>query len=166
VISNKVYVPKYSSTVNDLSWATKGMVVSILNGDAIPVLQRRIFDAGFDKLVIIPLGANKVLLRTLDDSDVSILLSEAVEFFDNFYLKPVRWRKDMLIRERGAWVRIYGVPLHAWNYDFFKLCVMDCGRLLKIDDITMDRDRFDYARILLSTSSLEIINTEAQWGAI
>jgi len=58
-------------------------------------------------------------------------------------------------------VRIYGVPLHAWNIDFFKLCVFDCGRLLKIDDITMDRDRCDYARILLSTSSLEIINRKA-----
>lgn len=68
----------------------------------------------------------------------------------------------MLFRERGAWVKIYGVPLHAWNYDFFKLCVLDCGRLLKIDDITMDRDRFDYARILLSTFSLDIIKTEAQ----
>ena len=58
-------------------------------------------------------------------------------------------------------MRIYGVPLHAWNIDFFKLCVFDCGRLLKIDDITMDRDRCDYARILLSTSSLEIINRKA-----
>jgi len=54
------------------------------------------------------------------------------------------------------------VPLHAWNYDFFKLCVMDCGRLLRIDDITLERGHFDYARILLSTTSLEIINTQAQ----
>lgn len=77
VISNQVYVPKYSSSVNDLRWATKGMVVSVLNGEAIPVLQRRILDAGFDNLVLFPLDANKVLLRTLDDSEVSILLSEA-----------------------------------------------------------------------------------------
>jgi len=54
------------------------------------------------------------------------------------------------------------VPLHAWNYDFFKLCILDCGRLLRIDDITLECDRFDYARILLSTTSLEIINTQAQ----
>jgi len=66
-----------------------------------------------------------------------------------------------VFRERGAWVRIYGVPLHAWNYDFFKLCVYDCGRLLRIDDISLDRDRFDYARVLVSTSSLDIIRTEA-----
>jgi len=92
---------------------------------------------------------------------VSTLLNEAAEFFDNFFSKPVQWNKDTLIRERGAWVRVYGVPLHAWNIDFFKLCVLDCGRLLKVDDITSDRDRFDYARILLSTTSLEVIRTEA-----
>lgn len=30
----------------------------------------------------------------------------------------------MVVRERGAWVRIYGVPLQAWNLDFFQtLCL-------------------------------------------
>jgi len=157
----QVFVPKYSSTVKDLAWAVKGVVVSVLNGDAIPVLQRRIFDAGFVNLVIIPLGADKVFLRSLDDVDVTVALSEASEFFHNFFSKPVRWNKDTLVRERGAWVRIYGVPLHAWNFEFFKLCVYDCGRLLKVDDITLDRDRFDYARVLVSTSSLDIIKSVA-----
>jgi len=67
----------------------------------------------------------------------------------------------MVIRERGAWVHIYGVPLHAWNMEFFKLCVLDCGRLLSVDDCTLDRERLDYARVLVSSSSLEIINKEA-----
>jgi len=116
---------------------------------------------GFDNLAVIPLGADKVFLRSLDDADVSITLSEAADFFDHFFSKPVRWNKDTLVRERGAWLRIYGVPLHARNFDFFKLRVYDCGRLLRIDDITLDRDRFDYARILVSTSSLDIIKHEA-----
>jgi len=98
VVSNHVFVPKYSSSVNNLSWATKGVVVSVLNGELIPVLQRRIFDAGFDNLVIILLGADKVFLRSLDDSDVSILFSKAPDFFDNFFSKPVRWSKDLLVR--------------------------------------------------------------------
>jgi len=144
-----------------MSWASKGLVVSVLNGDAIPVLQRRIFDAGFVNLVMIPSGADKVLLCSLDEVDASTLLSEASDFFNNFFSKPVTWNKDTLVHERGAWVRIYGVPLHAWNYDFFKLCVYDCGRLLRIDDIALDRDQFDYARVLVSTSSLDIIKSEA-----
>ena len=46
--------------------------------------------------------------------------------------------------------------------DFFKLCVLECGRLLSVDDYTLDRERLDYARVLVSSSSsLEIINKEA-----
>ena len=162
VHGKQVFVPKYTSNVKDVASATKGLVVSVLNGDAISVLQRRIFDAGFEKLAIIPMGADKVFLSSLDDEEVSVILSEAAAFFNYFFSQPIRWNKETLIRERGAWVRIYGVPLHAWNIIFLKLCVIDCGRLLRVDDVTMDRDRFDYVRILRSTTSLEIINSAAQ----
>lgn len=59
-------------------------------------------------------------------------------------------------------MRIYGVPLQAWNLDFFKLCVYDCGQLLKVDDSTLEKIRFDYARVLVSTSSLDLINSDAK----
>jgi len=38
----QVFIPKYNSSVDDFNWASKGVVVSVLNGEAIPVLQRRI----------------------------------------------------------------------------------------------------------------------------
>ena len=81
----KGFIPKYNSKEHDVLWASRGMVAMVLNGEVIPVLQRRIFDAGFEKIDIIPLGADKVLLRTEDDSDVNVFLSEASEFFDNFF---------------------------------------------------------------------------------
>jgi hypothetical protein len=98
------------------------VVVSVLNGEAIPALQRRIYDAGFVSLDIIPLGADKVLVRTTDDRDVNFILSEAAKFFINFFSTPVKMNKDFLVRKKGVWLRIYGVPLHAWNMNFFKLC--------------------------------------------
>jgi hypothetical protein len=58
----------------------------------------------------------------------------------------------------GAWVRIYGIPIHAWNSELFKFAIFECGRFLRLDDSTVAKDRFDYARALLATLSLEIIN--------
>ena len=58
----KMFLPKYTSTKQDVLWARRGLVATVLNGEAIPELQRRIFDAGFEKLDSIPLGADKVLL--------------------------------------------------------------------------------------------------------
>jgi hypothetical protein len=74
VESGKMYVPKYTSTEQDVSWDCKGLVVTVLNGEAIPLLQCRIFDAGFEKLNIIPMGADKVLLRLEDEGDVAASL--------------------------------------------------------------------------------------------
>lgn len=85
------------------------------------MLQRQIFDAGFEKLVIIPLGVDKVLLRMEDDGDVGSIFNEASEFFYNFFSHPVKRNKDLVFREKAALVRIYGIPLHAWNLDFFQI---------------------------------------------
>jgi len=41
---------------------------------------------------------------------------------------------------------------------FFKLCILDCGIFLRSDSCSVDRDKFDYARILIATPSLEVIN--------
>jgi hypothetical protein len=62
--------------------------------------------------------------------------------------------------QRGAWVRIYGIPLHAWNDNFFKLCVMDYGRFLRSDGYTAAKERLDYARELLATPELAVIKKE------
>ena len=60
--------------------------------------------------------------------------------------------------ERGAWIRVYCIPAHAWNADFFKICASSCGRFVRVDECTSDRGRIDFARILISTTSLEILN--------
>jgi hypothetical protein len=69
-----------------------------------------------------------------------------------------KWSSKKLRYERGAWVRVYGTPAHAWNINFFKLCVSECGKFVRADDCTLDRGRIDYARVLITTTSLEVLN--------
>jgi hypothetical protein len=63
---------------------------------------------------------------------------------------------------RGAWLRVYGVPLHTWNEYFFKLCVLECGSFLRADNCSLARQRLDYARVLVSTLSFDVINMSEQ----
>ena len=42
VTAGKILVPKYTTKEQDVLWAHRGLVVTVLNGEAIPVLQRRI----------------------------------------------------------------------------------------------------------------------------
>jgi hypothetical protein len=111
-------VQTYRSNSDNLSWARKGVIATVLNGEALPVIQTRIAHAGFDDLDIIPLGADRVYIRCFSDSDAMKMIDEAREFFNLFFSQPTRWNKDIVNFQRGAWVRIYGIPIHAWNADF------------------------------------------------
>ncbi|MCH96522.1 sulfate transporter, partial [Trifolium medium] len=108
--------------MEDLKWARKGVVGTVVNGEAVPLVQERIEDDGFNNLDIIPLGADKVFFRSLSEEDVMLTINGARQFFDHFFSS------------------------------------IDCGRYLHTDSCSLDRDRFDYARVLIATSSLEVLN--------
>jgi hypothetical protein len=62
----------------------------------------------------------------------------------------------------GSVRRLYIIPLHAWNEEFFKLCVLDCGSFLCADSFTIDKVKLDYAIVLIATSAMEVIKGEAE----
>jgi len=131
-------------------------VASVINGEYIPLIQQRILDAGFENLDIIPMGADKVLLKSSNDIDVNSIIIGAADIFKSFFTSIHAWNNQCVKFERGVWVRLYGVPLQAWNANFFRLCAFDIGRIMWLDTCMVDRDCLDYARILLATPSLNI----------
>ncbi|PNX77214.1 putative sulfate transporter [Trifolium pratense] len=158
VKDSRCFMKCYRTKSDDVKWANNGVVATIRNGEAVPLVQDRIVDAGFNDLVLIPMGADKVFLRSLAGGDAMGTVDNAKEFFQLFFSNWVRWESDAQPYRRGAWVRLYGIPLHAWNEEFFKLCVLDCGRFLRTDCCSAEKDRLDFARVLIATPDLEIIN--------
>jgi hypothetical protein len=154
----KKLVRMYRTLDSDLQWARNGLVGTVSNGEAIPVIQRRVEDAGFRDVDIIPLGPDKVFIHSLSNVNILQVVVEAKQFFDLLFSNIVRWEKSTTDFQRGAWIRVYGLPVHAWRESCFKLCVFDCGRYLRTDECTLNRERFDYARVLVATSLLDIVN--------
>jgi len=74
-----------------------------------------------------------------------------------------KWSSKEVRYERGAWLRVYGVPVHAWNVSFFRLCVLGIGRFILADECTVNKARMDFARILVSTPQIEIVNKLAEF---
>jgi hypothetical protein len=157
---SRIFLRSYRSVSDDAAWAQRGVVATVANGDAVPVVRRRLQDAGFKELDILHLGGDRVLVRSPEGADVLKVFDQARDFFTLCFSHWVRWEKTVIPFQRGAWVRIYGIPLHAWNVNFFRLCVMDCGRFLRPDSYTVARDRLDYARVLISTSALAVVKKE------
>jgi hypothetical protein len=132
-------------------------VATVANGEVIPMVRRRIADAGITDVEVIHLGADRVFVRSKAGLDVVPMMESAREFFNVIFTHWAGWENKATPFQRGAWVRLYGIPLQAWNDSFFKLCVFDCGRFLRADSYTTEKDRLDFARVLITTSSLEVI---------
>jgi len=144
-------VKRYRSREEDVKWASRGVVGTVQYGESVPLIQNRVADAGFVDLDIIPFGADKVFMHSLSGVNVWDTVKEAKQFFDLIFSHLICWDKVMLPFQRGAWLRIYGITLHTWNECF---CVFDCGRSLRSDKSSLERERLDYARVLISTPCL------------
>ncbi|MCI58950.1 sulfate transporter, partial [Trifolium medium] len=55
----KVLLRSYRAKPDDVIWAQNGIVATFLDGEAVPVVQNIITDAGFNDVVLIPMGADK-----------------------------------------------------------------------------------------------------------
>ncbi|XP_045831171.1 uncharacterized protein LOC123922499 [Trifolium pratense] len=153
----RVFMRSYQTKSDDVKWARNCVVATVINGEAISVVQNRILDAGFKDLVLIPMGADRVFVRSMEDVDAMTTLNNAKEFFQLVFSIWTRWDKEELSYRRGAWVRLYGIPIHAWNEQFFKLCVLYCGSFLRTDNDYVEKGRLDFARVLIATPDLDII---------
>lgn len=56
------------------------------------------------------------------------------------------------------WLKVVGVPCHAWKEEVFRDVVGQVGSFIKVDDCTSGKKRFDVGRVLVSTSVPEAIN--------
>ena len=112
-------IRKYKSCEEDLKWATRGLIGTVTKGTAVPIIQNRVEDAGFKDIDIIPLGAEKVFVHSLLGANVAEVVKEARSFFDLIFSSLVGWTKEVMPFQRGAWIRLYGIPIHTWNENFF-----------------------------------------------
>lgn len=147
---------EYNSSQDDRDWAHSGIVATLALDETLLLVQQRVEDAGFTNVEVISMDGDKVFLRCRNNEDTMQVFNEAIHFFGMLFSAIHRWMSSDAMYERGVWVRIYGTPIHAWNTNFFKLCASQYGRFIKADECTLERGRIDYARILISTSSVGV----------
>jgi len=155
------FIPRYTSLSEDRKWATSGMVATALVEDSILALQQKVGDASFNHVVVTPMGSDRVFLHCTGGEDIWHVFNDAIHFFGMLFGNIHMWSASDVTYERGARLRVYGVPVHAWNDSFFKLCVMNVGRFVRADKCTLDRARLEFACVLISTTQLEILNTSS-----
>ena len=62
--------------------------------------------------------------------------------------------------------RVYGIPLHVWDEPFFKLLGSMFGTFQDFDEETVMANRLDYARILVSSPRMNLIEGQIQISVV
>lgn len=107
---------------------------------------------------ITPLGANLVLMEAEDDEEIPALIKGAKDWLSNWFKEIRPWDSSVVDSERLVWIRILGVPPHAWNEEFFSFISSSCGIFIKLDENSRLMKSFDIARVLLRVKGFNTIN--------
>lgn len=60
-----------------------------------------------------------VLIKPTEGEDFEGFVKEYEDLVETWFYDVRQWSPGIVVKEREAWVRCQGVPLHAWSQIFF-----------------------------------------------
>ncbi|GKV36093.1 hypothetical protein SLEP1_g44261 [Rubroshorea leprosula] len=132
----------------------------VLFPSIIPNLPEIFFNEGFPSIKIAPMGGNLVLIDDKDPEYVKELVDGNLQWVVAYFDRIKYWAPSDIAEERFVWVRIQGLPIHAWSEESLSTIGNHVGKLVSIDECTLSKECLDAARILVSTKSKLEINED------
>lgn len=62
---------------------------------------------------------NLGILEEREEGEIEELLDDGGSYLKQWFKEVIRWKPWDVYRERLTWLRIYGIPCHAWNHSIF-----------------------------------------------
>lgn len=85
-------------------------------------------------------------------------MASGASWLDRWFVEIMPWEPGVVDDERVAWIRVFGVPCHLWNDEFFRFISIPFGSFIDADEITKCQAKFDMARSMIRTLCASIIN--------
>lgn len=98
------------------------------------------------------LGAREVLLEFDSKDEREFYLTEAATALCEIFELVQPSSCFMTAKSFLVWIRVWKVPLGAWNFRFFSALGNLLGKYVCMDTITASKQRMDFARVLVETS--------------
>ncbi|KAK8696506.1 hypothetical protein V6N13_001640 [Hibiscus sabdariffa] len=68
------------------------------------------------------------------------------------------WNPEITIATWSAWLSVVGLPMHMWSKETFNRIAQLWGRLIRVEDVTLEPQCFERARFLIETDCLERVD--------
>ncbi|GAU42921.1 hypothetical protein TSUD_283440 [Trifolium subterraneum] len=150
--SPKRVVEVYEAGENDMARLKKAFVGEVVNPGMTYNIQNAFHSQGYFGVKVTPLGSSLTLLEGQEDGEIQALLEDAQEWLNQWFREICPWKPEDVDTDRIVWLRVYGIPAHAWNDSFFAQVSKPWGTLMNEDDVTNKKLSMDVARLLIRTS--------------
>ncbi|XP_058732902.1 uncharacterized protein LOC131604483 [Vicia villosa] len=149
-VAGKCFSPLiYKSEEEDKKRFQKAFIGRVLMPGSAYNLQSYMEMEGIFAVRVTPLGGDVCLLEDREEGFIEDLIAEGETWWKSWFSDIKRWEEGMVAESRDVWLRIYGIPVHAWKSSFFVALAEVWGSFLCIDERTAKGDVFDVARILV-----------------
>ncbi|MCI34513.1 hypothetical protein A2U01_0055733, partial [Trifolium medium] len=78
-------------------------------------IQNAFHSQGYFGVKVTPLGSNLTLLEGQEDGEVEALQEDAQEWLNQWFKETRPWNPKDVDLDRIVWLRVFGIPAHAWN---------------------------------------------------
>ncbi|MCH95313.1 RNA recognition motif, partial [Trifolium medium] len=105
-------------------------------------IQTTIFMEGFKSISVTYMGGNMALVRSSNEGDVERMIRSKKECMEYYFSELKPWNPGLLAVQREVWIQVYGIPLHIWGENLFKIVGAKLGVFLDFDEETARMARF------------------------
>ncbi|XP_058784214.1 uncharacterized protein LOC131658985 [Vicia villosa] len=96
---------------------------------------------------VTPMGGGTCLLEDREPGFIDALIAEGETWWQSWFSEIKKWEENMVDGSREVWLRIYGIPVHGWNPEFF-IALAEVWRIfICVDERTSKGEAYDVARI-------------------
>jgi hypothetical protein len=125
-----------------------------------------LFMEGFAHIAVTDMGRNMVLLHSPKPGEIAKLWRTKADWITYYFREVIPWSPSCFADRRDTWVKIYGIPLHVWGENLFKMIGRKYGEFLDFDNNTASRAKLDVACIKISTAFGGMINEPLEVRAL
>ncbi|PNX76543.1 hypothetical protein L195_g032496, partial [Trifolium pratense] len=136
----------------------KAFVEKVVQPGMLHNIQNAFHRQGYFGVKVTPLGSNLTLLEGQEAGEVQALMEDAKGWLEQWFKEIHPWDPKVMDVKRTIWLRIYGIPPHAWNDLFFAQVVKPWGTFINADDGTMKKTTLDVAHLMIRTSCQQVVD--------
>lgn len=149
---------EYKLDPSDLERFQKAYVGVVVDPRATYNLHEYFNMKGYFRVKVTPMGANLCLLEEDFVGEITSLIEEVPEWINQWFKEIRNWRPHDVDNQRLTWLRVYGLPCHAWNPKVFDFMSKPVGHFVCADKDTTKLKCLDVAIIIMSTKYCLVLN--------